>query len=370
MTVGDQALDLFQLRDAKELEGATLDPHRTVCLAELDDTTGAAALVALANGQGGFILVGAVSNGPGLAVSSIPGVDGSAAEARIQSLSRRIDPPLDDLVSVRRLVGAGGRELVLVRVRQSPHPPHLDTFSGLVYLGGGNSPEVVRSRATLDSLYNKGRAERDRAERLIEAMTERLMLAHYAYYGLGVIFCLQQPAADAYLWARTHPDALVAADDAFMEEWGFTEESARIRPAEVELRGEREVCGILRVARSGCVAIGETRRRPPGDILGSRDDLENRLGMMIETGCRILAHAEAPLVVPRLFCEGLKGMRLVTSNRPYEESSASSADMVQAPGPVGDACDPAYRGELTACFTKLLSEPFLVSEGKGHDPAR
>ena len=359
MTAGLRPIDPYLLRDADDLLGRSLDGARTLALVSIDDDAATAALAGLANGRGGHILVGVEAGSDGDTIRSLPGVDAGQAEPILHELARRIDPPLHESLQIRRLPLACGRHLLIVGVRQSPRPPHLDTHSGLIHLHGAEGTGIVRTRDALDALYAKGRAERERAERLIEAMTERLMLAHYSYYGLGLVACLQRPTADAYLWAREHPEELAGASDAFIAAWEFTPQMAKLRPAEVELRNEREVCGLVRVARSGCVAVGETRRRPPGDVLGSREELGERLRMMIDCACRVLAHAEPTLIVPRLFCEGLKGTHMVLAHQPYRESPASTLDAVQTPGPTGDAADPEYRHELGSLFLEELSRPFL-----------
>ena len=359
MTIGERPLDLHLLLDASDLLGRSFDRARVLAFIELDEETTLAAIAGLANGSGGHLLVGVEIEPDGETIQGAPGVDAAGSEALLGELVLRLDPPLDEPPRVRRLPVGAGRHLLIVSVRQSPRPPHIDTISGRIHLHAPGGPSTVHTRHGLDLLYAKGRAERERAERLIEAMSERLMLAQHAYYGLGIIACLQQPTADAYLWAREHPEELALAEDPFVAAWEFTPAMAKIRPAEVELRNEREVCGLVRVARSGCLAIGETRRRPPGDVIGSREELSERLQMMIDCTCRILAHAEATLIVPRLFCEGLKGTHIVLDRRPYRESPPSGLDAVQSPAPTGDAADPAYRGELHALFLEQLCRPFL-----------
>jgi hypothetical protein len=363
MTVSDRPIDPFLVDGTEEIVGRRLDRQRAVALAELVEDALTAAICGLANGLGGHVLLGAATGPDGETVRSTPGVDASAADHILQRLAARADPPVADLLATRRLATPAGRELVLVSVGRSPRPPHLDGETGLIWLHGPEGLGQVRSRSSLDLLYAQGRAERDRAERLIEAMTERLMLAHFGYYGLGLIACLQRPSAEVFLWAQEHLAELACEGDPFMAEWGFTPEMAKVRPAEIELRNEREVCGLVRVARSGCLAIGEIRRRPPQDLLGSPEELGARVRVLIDSACRILSTAESPLIVPLLFCEGLKGTRLRLDGEAGQHSRASTIDAVQLPGPTGDAGDPQYRERLAALFLDELCRPFLGAGG-------
>lgn len=365
MTVSERPIDPYLLNEADALPGRTLERGRVLAFADVIEDSVVAALAGLANGRGGHLLIGVDTERDGETVRSTPGVDAARAEQMLRELAARIEPPVDDSLQMRRLPADLGREILIVNVRQSSTPPHIDTRSGLVYLAGATGVSSIRSRAALDALYVKGKAERERAERLIEAMTERLMLAHFAYYGIGIVACLQQPTADAYLWAREHPEELANDRDAFIRAWEFTPAMAKVRPAEVELRNEREVCGLVRVTRSGCVTAGETRRRPQGDVIGSRAELGERLQMIVDTVCRILSQAETTLIVPRLFCEGLKGTHLLLAGQPDLASPPSRLDAVQAPGPTGDATDPEYRRALAALFLDQLCRPFLNEPGDG-----
>ena len=67
----------------------------------------------------------------------------------------------------------------------------------------------------------------------------------------------------------------------------------RLGPGEVELKGDGDAHGYVRITRSGCVAVGEVRRRPPGNAIGSVDDAVRRLSQMVELGCGLVALRDA-----------------------------------------------------------------------------
>lgn len=368
MTNSESLLDPRQVAAATDLPGRRLDPRRVICLGgEAPEL--AAAVAGLANGSGGHLLIGAQSDTEGERIEAVPYVDLVEAEQRLRRAAATLDPPASDLLQLRLFSCGNGRGLIIANVRQSPRPPHIDPASGLIYLSGEDGVRPLRARAGLDALYEKARAERGRAERLIDAMLERLMLAQYSFYGLGVLACLQRPAADPYLWAREHIDAFADPADPFIAEWELTPKAVKVRPGDTEARGEREVAGLLRVLRSGCIAVGETRRRPPGDILGAPEDVAQRVQMMVDSACRILAHAEQPLIVPRLYAEGVRSMRMIAGRQPYAESKPLSLDMLQIPGPIGDAADAQYRQQLSQQLLIGLCAAFGLRESAAGEDA-
>ncbi|MHB8574617.1 MAG: hypothetical protein ACYDCQ_04735 [Dehalococcoidia bacterium] len=306
-------------------------------------------IAALANCAGGFVLLGVtVDRESGNAVE-VAGVSDEAARGALRLALERIDPPAEHLVSLKSFSSPfRSTPLALLAVRQSPSPPHLVVPDGLVLVSLAAGVRSVKSRAELDALYQRGRAERERADRQIDGMIEKLIQAHYAFYGVGVVSCTQNPTADPYLWARDNAAGLVAETGEFGEGWKLTEEFVKVRPGEVELKGDREAHGYLRITRSGCVAVGEVRRRPPGNAIGSVDDVVRRLGQMVDLGARILARAPSATIVPRLFYEGMRGQRIVIGEQPYTESAGLELDTAQFPGNLGDAADAGYRTRLSA----------------------
>ncbi len=316
----------------------------------------AAQVAAFANSTGGHIVLGAEVDPATGAPVTVTGISLDEAKTLLAEAIARVDPPVEHLVSIGAAASPAGVQLALVSVGQSPAPPHLVVPDGSVLISVASGVRSVRSRSELDSLYQRGRSERERADRQIEAMIEKLMQAHYAVYGIGFVACSQNPNAEPYLWARENAGALIQLAEPFSSGWQLTEDDVKVRPGEVEVRGEREAHGYIRLTRSGCAAVGEVRRRPPGNTLGTTEDIVRRVGQMIDLACAMLARAPDAVVVPRLFFEGLRSQRLVLSEQPYAESAGVELDTAQFAGNLGNPADPAYVRHLrTSLLTRLLA---------------
>jgi len=357
-----QALRLEELLPAPLLRavGKQPDPVRFAALIAPADGL-AQHVVAYANTTGGHVLLGATIDQVEGEDTRPTGIEFVEARAAVQQALGRVDPPVEHLVTVQAVQAPdSGLPLALVAVRQSPAPPHLLVPEGNVLISVQTGVRSVQSRAELDALYQRGRAERERADRQIEAMIEKLLQAHYAFYGVGFVLCTQNPSAEPYLWAREHITDLLAEGEAFCSGWKLTEDQVKVRPGEVELQGDREAHGYVRVTRGGCVAVGEVRRRPAGNTLGSVEDVNRRVSGMIDLAYRILAHAPAITAVPRLFYEGLRGQRLIVSEQPYGESGGMELDTAQFPANLGDPTDLDFRSRLTAEIVSRLLAGFGV----------
>jgi len=339
---------------AETLIESTLDPLQVICLPRPTASSGAAAVIGLANALGGQVWFGVRSDTSGKTVRALPGVDPLAADALLREICQRIDPPMSDLVSTRTLPVAGGLAVLVVSVRQSAAPPHIDAVTGRIFLRRPDGTRPVASRVELDAIYKKGRAAGQRAERLIEAQIERLSLAQFGCYGVAVVACSAAPDAASYLWARERPDALTDAADPFMRAWGFSERDVHVHPGEVELRSEREVAGVVRVSRSGSAVVGEIRRRASGDFIGPLGELSDNLRNIVEAACRLLSHADSTAMIAHLYCDGLKGVRLPKRDDLEKDSAPCDVDTVQRRGPAGDSRDPEYRRRLHAGFLQQI----------------
>lgn len=336
--------------------GARIDAARLVALP--DAATLPEALSALANGAGGHVLLGLALDSDG-GVAAVPGIDADAARAALDAALEQIDPPLAQLIGFEEISSSRG-PFASVSVTMSTNPPHLVRGAGRVLVGGAHGLRPIATRRELDALYARGRGERERAERQVDGMVDKLLQAHYAFYGLGIVAATRTPTAEPFLEARDEPARLLAPAPAFAAEWALTAEMTRSRPGEVEVRGEREVFGYIRLTRGGCAAAGEVRRRPPGDTVASVAELRERLERLAALVLGALAPA-GDEVVPRMFFEGVRGRRLVLSQDPYEESEKIGPDTAQISGPSGDPADPAYRRALT----DALWVGFLRSLGLG-----
>jgi hypothetical protein len=343
-TLRAQPLDPSGVDDIRSLLDAVVDQSRTVCLPDADSETLARTIVAMANSRGGDVIVGAEADRQNLIVG-LPGVERSHLDYAIARAIDLVDPPVSHLVQPRVLAGEG-RVAAIVHVRLSPSSPHLVRSDGGIYRIGGDGVQPIRTRRALDDLYARGRGERERADRLVEAMIEKLTLSHYAFYSLAVIACTHLPSGEPYRSAQTDAGWLAPPDDPFIAAFGLHDHEPRIGPGEVELRTPGEVNAYIRVTRSGCVAAGEVQRRPYHDELDTAASVERRLSLLVATTSRLLSVAGDTLMLPHVFIEGVRGLRLVRDPEKRALSGNAPQDTARHPLTVGDARDPAYCAAL------------------------
>ncbi len=337
---------------ADDLTGGRFDPERTFCVPAPHPQVIGRALAALANSRGGDLVIGAAMTPDGTVVHAA-GLAPAEAAAMLDAGLGVIDPPIGHLVRTR-VVEKGDAAVLIARVRLSPSTPHLVTDSGAIPRIGAEGLRPVRSRRELDDLYARGRGERERADRLVDAMIEKLTLAHYAFYTLAVIACTHTPSGEPY---RAAADGrLTPADDPFVLAFTLNEVEPRVWPGEVEVRTAGDTGAYLRVTRSGAVAAGEVQRRPYHEELDSAERLRERLEALALTVCRLLSHAGDAVVVPHLFVEGMRGLRLVLDPGRRVTSGQAPQDTARYALPLGDARDPDYPH-------RLASEALVQLEG-------
>jgi hypothetical protein len=341
-------------------------PGRLIALPDARDAeTLAEALCALANGTGGAVLIG-VELAADETARVLAGVEEAMSETALRAALSRIDPPIDAITRAQIVETPQGRIGVLM-VTMSVNPPHLITSSGRIFAAGAGGVRPIVSRRELDALYGRGRGERERAERQLDAMVDKLLQAHYAFYGLGVAACTRMPSADPFLAGRETPARLLEPAPAFGEEWALDPTKSKDRPGEIELRGEREVFGYLRLTRAGCAAAGEVRRRPPGEELITLTELRERIERLVELACGALVPA-GDAIVPRAYFEGVRGRRLVLGDD-GALSEWIGPDTGQVPGPAGDPSDSGYRAYLVAALYEGLLRLFglesVIAAGHG-----
>ncbi len=341
MTDSPTLIDPWAVPDLVE---GRLDPARTICLPAPNPQVVGHAIAALANSRGGDLLLGAdmAADGTLTAATGLPTDEGARLLAAGLAI---VDPPVAHLVRSRLVETPAGGVLV-VRVRLSPSTPHLVTDSGVIPRLEAGRLRPVTSRRELDGLYARGRGERERADRLVDAMIEKLTLAHYAFYTLAVIACTHTPSGEPY---RAAADGrIAAAGDPIVERFGLRDQEAQVRPGEVELRSAGETGAYLRVTRSGCVAAGEIQRRPYHEELDTPEGLRARIEALCASVCRLLMPAADSVVVPHLFLEGVRGLRLVLDPARRATSGQAPQDTARYPLAIGDARDPDYPARLAA----------------------
>jgi hypothetical protein len=343
---------------ADDLNAGLPDPARIAALPSTDDEAVARAAAAFANGRGGDILIGAALNGDGtLTVSGVPAADAETGLARGLHL---VDPPIEHLVRTRAVETEAGCVLV-ARVRMSPSTPHIVMTTGAIPRMGPEGARLVSTRRELDDLYARGRGERERADRLVDAMIEKLTLAHYAFYNLAIVACTHDPSAEPYSAAAG--GMLAPEADAFVSAFGLHEHEPSVRPGEIELRTPGETGAYLRVTRSGCVAAGEVQRRPYHEELDNVDHLRGRIEVIAAATCRLLAHAPDAVVVPHLFVEGVRGLRLVFDPATRKTSTHAPQDTARYALTLGDAADPSFPARLATEAVSRLESLFPLPAG-------
>lgn len=335
-----------------------LDPARSVCLPTADGLAIAQALAALANSQGGDVLIGATLTDAGTARPERALPAGAATTALDEALAL-VDPPVTHLVQPRA-VSFGGGDGMVVHVRLSPSTPHLVTATGEIPRLGADGLRRLRSRRELDDLYARGRGERERADRLIDAMIEKLTISHYAFYTIALIACTQQPSGEPYSAAAAGP--LAPAGDPFAAAFKLDEAEPHTLPGEIELRSAGDTGAYLRVTRGGCVAAGEIQRRPYHEELDSLDRLRERIEALAMTACRLLRPAGDAVMVPHLFFEGVRGLRLVQDAGRKAISRHAPQDTARFALSLGDALDPGYPARLTDEAVSRLGSVFPPPE--------
>jgi hypothetical protein len=336
--------DPWTLTEASALLDIVPDPARTILLPDAEPHALARALVALTNGAGGEVLTG-VQSGPAGRVTALPGVEPATFEAALTEALALVDPPMAHLVQ-HRLTPAGEGGVGVVRVRLSPSSPHLVTANGGIYRIEDGAARPIRSRRMLDDLYSRGRGERERSDRLVEAMVEKLALGHYAFYTLAIIACTQQPSGEPFRTAQGNPAWLAAPDDPFVVAAELGAAEMKVHPGELELRRPGDVYGFLRITRTGCVAAGEVQRRPYHEELETVARLRERLTALAGAAGRLLAVSGDPVMMPHVFIEGVRGLRLVHDPDRRVLSANAPQDTARFPLTHGDARDPAYLARL------------------------
>jgi len=352
------SLDPWVASGADDLRDAVLDFARTVCLPDADPEAIARAIAALANTRGGEIIIGARADSTGR-VTAVDGIEPALLGAAVDAALQDADPPLTHLVRQRAVPLTGGVAGV-IQVRLSPSAPHLLISDGCIYRLSDGGVEPIRSRLALDDLYARGRGERERADRLVEGMVEKLALGHYAFYSLAVVACTHQPSSEPYRAAQANQAWLAPAEEPFIAAAGLHEQEPRVSPGEIELRTPGEVNAFIRVTRTGCVAAGEVQRRPYHDELDTVAHLQERLGRLCQTVARLLAEAADPVMLPHIFVEGVRGLRLVRDPVKRLTTSGAPQDTGRFPLSLGDARDLEYVARLSVEAMERLTPLFPV----------
>jgi hypothetical protein len=254
------------------------------------------AVVALANSDGGLVVVGLA--------------DGQD-EATLDAAGRGVEPNGARLVRTRVLDTPSGR-IGLIAVDECADPPALVASSGAIYRRDGNATRPVLGRAALDELLTKRERLRARATRALDAQVERIAFGHGSYYSLAVVF--QPLLADkrSVEWARSHHADLLTS--AMVKRWNLGAADVNVEGATFEIRRQDDETGFVTVGSNGAVAVGVRAKRPALERFVSPAELAEWIGEFVEVVRLVQSGGEGGLGVPSLFFEGLREFRLEGTN--------------------------------------------------------
>ncbi len=163
-------VDLDELRSVERPEGLYLEFKR-----DIGNRQVARSVAAFANTHGGRLLLGVEADKQKNIITGIPGLP------LVEGLQERVkNLVLDSITPVPlfepQLIEVGsGRVVMVVDVPESPNAPHLLRSSGQLYVRTpvSSDPVPADDRATVDRLYARSEAARDRVDSWIEEQFSR-----------------------------------------------------------------------------------------------------------------------------------------------------------------------------------------------------
>jgi hypothetical protein len=324
MSITQKTLAEITGPDIWELLGTVVEPHHVVVLPAWSRADAAIAAASLANTTGGFIIVGATADSAGR-LTSIDGVPAPISESELLQVAADLGPSGPQLVQAR-VLSEGGRQVGLLAVAESAAPPVMVETTGTLVRRDAAGLVQIRARAELDQLLQKDRRSRELAERNIEGMIGRVAFGHFNFMTVAVVAMPRFPTAAPYEWAKANL-AAIAGTLPFASRWGFSPANADIAPGDIEIALPGDVTGFVRIARNGCVAVGERQNRPAQDRYLSPADFSRRLAEIAATACAPFAETRSGLIASAMFLEGVRDLRL-----PVEAGLTApvAKDMVQA----------------------------------------
>ncbi len=290
MSIATKDLEQITGEDVAALAGGATDPQHIATLPAWNRAEAAVEAASLANSGGGLLVV-----------------SDSVSEADLLAVADDLGPNGRYLMQAR-IVDAGGKRIGLLAVAESAAPPVLVETTGAIYARSAAGLVQVRSRLELDQLLAKERMLRQRAERHVEGMLDRLAFGHFNYMTVAVVASSRVLTDLPYRWASERQADLLALD--FAKSMGFAAGNVEVRAGEIEISLSDDVTGIVRVARNGCVAVGERRKRPAQDLFLAPADLSKRLTEMAMAAAALFQTAHAGPILGALFLEGVRDLRL------------------------------------------------------------
>lgn len=299
MSIASKGLDQLTGKDIAGLVGAAPDRQHIATLEKWSRGDAAAAAASLANTTGGLVIVGATS----------AGVTGAAVtEANLLAAAGDLGPTGRYLAHAR-VIDVSGKKVGVLAVSASAAPPVLVETKGAIYGRTDSGLSQVLTRAGLDELLQKEQLSRQRAEHNIEGMIDRVAFGHFNYMTVSVILAPRTNTDQAYRWTSDNKAAILGLD--FAKSCGLTASDVAVSAGEIEISlSENDSTGFIRVARNGCVAVGERLHRPTQDRYLSPAALGKRLSDMVAVATAPFQSIHAGAVTGALFLEGVRDLTL------------------------------------------------------------
>ncbi len=291
MSIASKGLDQITGEDIAGLAGAAPDPQHIAMLEKWSRADAAAAAASLANAAGGLVIVGA-----------------PVTEADLLSAVSDLGPTGRYLAHAR-VIEVGGKKVGVLAVSASAAPPVLVETTGAIY-GRSEAGQVqVLTRSGLDELLQKEQLSRQRAEHNIEGMIDRVAFGHFNYMTVAVVVSPRANTDQAYRWAADNHAAILGLE--FARSCGLNAGDVAVSAGEIEIAASsNDSTGFIRVARNGCVAVGERLHRPTQDRYLAPAALGKRLSEMVAVATAPFQAIHAGAVTGALFLEGVRDLTL------------------------------------------------------------
>lgn len=361
MSIASKGLDQITAEDIAGLVGAAPDPQHVATLEKWSRADAAAAAASLANAAGGLVIVGATA----------AGVAGAAVtEAELLSAASDLGPTGRYLAHAR-VIDAGQKKVGVLAVSASAAPPVLVETTGAIYARTDAGLAQVLTRAALDELLQKAQLLRQRAEHNIEGMLDRVAFGHFNYLTVAVVVAPRTNTDQAYRWAADNQAAILGLE--FAKSCGLNAGDVAVSAGEIEIAlSANDSTGFIRVARNGCVSVGERLHRPAQDRYLAPGALAKHLSQMVATATAPFQAIHAGAVTGALFLEGVRDLTL-----PVEGGATAPVgkDLIREFVPVRylDAAEEreALRLDILRCAGAVFAADLIAGKGEAKAaPAR
>lgn len=306
MSLATKPFEQITPADIAALTGSAPDPLRIAVLSGWSVPEATIAAASLANSGGGFIVVGATVDASAR-VTALPG--GSIPQGGLAAVAASLGPDGHHLLR-SKFFDLDGKSIGLVAVDESAAPPLLSGDDGAIFRRTASGSVRVRTRKELDDLLAKDRMLRERAEHAIDGMVGRVVYGHFAFMTIALVAVPRLSTPEPYGWAAANRHSLIEGSLGFARRWGLSESHIHIGAGEIEVARPEEITGFVRIARNGCVAVGQRLQRPPQELFVSPAEFSQQLAEMGEAASMIYRATRPGVVLPSLLLESVRDLRL------------------------------------------------------------